>query len=273
MSDTPQPKEKPAAAAKPSEESKQVVAGGKSQVENSGNSVSDTPELKETSAEQDDSTGKEGPGEKSKQAAVAEEPKAEKPAALEPPKDKPAAEDKAAAEDKPPAEAKPSEESRQAAVAEEPQAEKPAAKEPPKDKPAAKEKPAARAKPAPKAKPPKPEDKPFPEFIDTLFIPAVEKQLQENSIKPERLERVADSRPVVGGECPMVLGELPGGRRFWVCFAQENINSPKHIALAEPGSEPTLLESFLIDEKRMTLPLLVSRLLQRLNGQKWLGRN
>lgn len=71
----------------------------------------------------------------------------------------------------------------------------------------------------------------------------------------------------------MVVGVLPGGRRFWVCFAQENINSPKHIALAEPGSEPTLLESFLIDEKRMTLPLLVSRLLQRLNGQKWLGRN
>jgi hypothetical protein len=33
------------------------------------------------------------------------------------------------------------------------------------------------------------------------------------------------------------------------------------------------LESFLIDEKRMSLPLLVSRLLQRLNGQKWLGRN
>ena len=141
----------------------------------------------------------------------------------------------------------------------------PAAKESPEEKPA--------AKPAAKAKPPKPEDKPFPEFIDTLFIPAVEKQLGENSIKPERLERVTESRPVVGGDCSMVVGVLPGGRRFWVCFAKENINSPKHIALAEPGSEPTLLESFLIDEKRMTLPLLVSRLLQRLNGQKWLGRN
>ena len=270
MSDTQQPKVKPAAEAKPSEESKQVVAGETSQVENPANSVSNAPERNETSVQQDDSTGKEVSSEESKQAAVAEEPKAEKPAAKEPPKDEPAAV------------AKPNEESKQPAAAEEPKAEKPAAKEPPKDKPAAKEppkdkpaakKPAAKEKPAPKAKPPKPEDKPFPEFIDTLFIPAVEKQLEENSIKPERLERVADSRPVVGGECPMVLGELPGGRRFWVCFAQENINSPKHIALAEPGSEPTLLESFLIDEKRMTLPLLVSRLLQRLNGQKWLGRN
>lgn len=128
-------------------------------------------------------------------------------------------------------------------------------------------------KPAAKAKPPKPEDKPFPEFIDTLFIPAVLKQLEENAITPERLERVVESRPVVGGDCPMVVGELPGGRRFWVCFGKEDITSPKHIALAESGSEPTLLESFLIDEKRMSLPLLVSRLLQRLNGQKWLGRN
>ena len=71
----------------------------------------------------------------------------------------------------------------------------------------------------------------------------------------------------------MVVGELPGGRRFWVCFSKADINSAKVIALADAGSEPTLLESFLIDEKRMSLPLLVSRLLQRLNGQKWLGGN
>ena len=129
------------------------------------------------------------------------------------------------------------------------------------------------AKPAPKAKPPKPEDKPFPEFIDTLFLPAVAKQLAEHDITADRLERVDGQRPVVGGDCPMVIGELPGGRRFWVCFAKPDINSSKLIALADAGSEPTLLESFLIDEKRMSLPLLVSRLLQRLNGQKWLGGN
>ena len=140
-------------------------------------------------------------------------------------------------------------------------------------KPAAKAKPEAKAKPAAKAKPPKPEDKPFPEFIDTLFLPAVTKQLADHGITPERLERVDGERPVVGGNCAMVIGELPGGRRFWVCFASPNINSAKVIALADPGSEPTLLESFLIDEKRMSLPLLVSRLLQRLNGQKWLGGN
>ena len=125
----------------------------------------------------------------------------------------------------------------------------------------------------PKPKPPKPEDKPFPEFIDTLFIPAVKQQLKDNGIEAERLERIEGERPVVGGTCPMVIGELPGSRRFWLCFGKADIASPKLVALADAGSEPTLLESFLIDEKRMSLPLLVSRLLQRLNGQKWLGRN
>ena len=88
----------------------------------------------------------------------------------------------------------------------------------------------APAKPAPKAKPPKPEDKPFPEFIDTLFLPAVAKQLAEHDITADRLERIEGQRPVVGGECPMVVGELPGGRRFWVCFSKADINSSKVIA-------------------------------------------
>ena len=193
----------------------------------------------------------EQPSEESKQA----------PAASESPQEKPGK----ALSDTPEPKEQPSEESKQPPAASESPQEKPAGKPVAKDSP--------KDKPAAKVKPPKPEDKPFPEFIDTLFIPAVEKQLEDNAIKPERLERITESRPVVGGDCSMVVGVLPGGRRFWVCFAKENINSPKHIALAEPGSEPTLLESFLIDEKRMTLALLVSRLLQRLNGQKWLGRN
>jgi hypothetical protein len=71
----------------------------------------------------------------------------------------------------------------------------------------------------------------------------------------------------------MVQGELPGKRRFWLCFTKPDINSAKTVALAEAGSQPSLLESFLIDEKKMSLALLVSRLVSRLNGQKWLGPN
>ena len=71
----------------------------------------------------------------------------------------------------------------------------------------------------------------------------------------------------------MVRGELSGERRFWLCFSTDAITAGKTIALSESGTEPSLLESFLIDEKRITLALLQSRLLQRLNGQKWLGGN
>ena len=131
----------------------------------------------------------------------------------------------------------------------------------------------AQAKPKPKAKPPKPEDKPFELFMREEFLPAVSSQLKDHAIAPDRLELVTGERPVVGGTCPMVVGELPGDRRFWLCFNSEDIASGKTITLADPGSDPTLLESFLIDEKRMSLALLVSRLLQRLNGQKWLGGN
>ena len=68
-------------------------------------------------------------------------------------------------------------------------------------------------------------------------------------------------------------GVLPSDRRFWIWFEHDSITSGKTIALAESGSDPSLLESFLIDEKRITLALLESRLLQRLNGQKWFGGN
>ena len=70
----------------------------------------------------------------------------------------------------------------------------------------------------------------------------------------------------------MLQGVLPSDRRFWLCFKRLHCIG-KTIALAETGSDPSLLESFLIDEKRINLALLQSRLLQRLNGQKWFGGN
>ncbi len=132
------------------------------------------------------------------------------------------------------------------------------------------EKPAKPAKPAPK---PKPEDKPFAEFIQEDLLPSLTKSLTEREQAPISLALVEGERPVVGGQCWMVQGELPAGRRFWLCFASAAITSGKTIALAESGSDPSLLESFLIDEKRINQALLESRLLQRLNGQKWFGGN
>ncbi len=131
----------------------------------------------------------------------------------------------------------------------------------------------AAAKPAAKPKPPAPEDAPFETFVPEVFLPALAKEVQGYGGPAPQLAFQQGPMPVVGSDCWMVTGELPGERRFWLCFTRPDIASAKTIALAEAGGSPSLLESFLIDEKKMSLALLVSRLVQRLNGQKWLGPN
>ena len=140
----------------------------------------------------------------------------------------------------------------------------PTAKEPPA-------KGAAQAGPKPKA--PALEDKPFAAYISQDLLPALAKECQAYGGPAPALSFEEGPMPVVGIPSWMVMGELPGSRKFWLCFTAPELEAAKMIALAEAGAEPSLLESFLIDEKKMTLPLLVSRLVQRLNGQKWLGPN
>jgi hypothetical protein len=109
--------------------------------------------------------------------------------------------------------------------------------------------------------------------VPELLLPALAKEVQAYGGPAPELSFEAGPMPVVGSDCWMVKGTLPGERTFWLCFTAEDIHSAKTIALAEGDAPPALLESFLIDERKMTLPLLVSRLVQRLNGQKWLGPN
>ena len=122
-------------------------------------------------------------------------------------------------------------------------------------------------------KPPKPEDKPFEQFITEELIPGLTTALAKKGFPPIYLILEKIDRPVTGGECWSVIGELTEGRRFWLSFNTDKISSLKTFAIADKGTEPTLLECFLIDEKKTTLALLISRTLQRLNGQKWLGPN
>jgi prepilin-type N-terminal cleavage/methylation domain-containing protein len=106
-----------------------------------------------------------------------------------------------------------------------------------------------------------------------MLLPALAKEIQSYGGPAPELRLEQGQMPVVGEPCWQVVGQLPGEHRFWVCFTTDNIQSPKTIAVAEAGANPSLLESFLIDEKKTTLALLVSRTVQRLNGQKWLGPN
>ena len=122
-------------------------------------------------------------------------------------------------------------------------------------------------------KPPKIEDKPFDEFISNYFIPGLKKSIQDKGSNVIDIKLINANRPVVGGKCWIVYCELVDDRKFWLCFNKKIITSDKTILLAESNSEPSIVESFLIDEKKTTLPLLISRVLQRLNGQKWIGAN
>ena len=124
-----------------------------------------------------------------------------------------------------------------------------------------------------KAKPPALEDRPFDEFVSQLLLPALSRELEAYGGSAPDLSFEQGPVPVVGSPCWMVQGALPGERRFWLCFTAANISAAKTLTVSEGGGEPSLLESFLIDEKKITLALIVSRLVQRLNGQKWLGPN
>ena len=122
-------------------------------------------------------------------------------------------------------------------------------------------------------KPPKLEDKPFEEFILKHLIPELKSSIQDKGTLVSDIKLIEGIRPVVGGDCWMVFCEISEQRRFWLCFNKDLITSDKTILLAESNSDPSIVESFLIDEKKTTLPLLISRVLQRLNGQKWIGAN
>lgn len=161
-----------------------------------------------------------------------------------------------------------------------PKREKPAsAKAADGEKPAAAadgDKPAA-AKAAKKEKPPALEDKPFVEFVEQYYLPALQKAIAQQGVQDVQLSFAKQKLSIVGfdtsEECWQVMGKLQNGlRQFNLYFLDEDIQGKKGFSCNE-GKKPSTLESFLIDERKMTLDLMVYGLVQRLNGQKWLGRN
>lgn len=142
---------------------------------------------------------------------------------------------------------------------------------------AAGEKPAAAAK-AKKEKPPAPEDKPFNEFIEQEYLPALKSAFVEQGIQDLEVTFVKDKIQVAGlsqnGGCWQVRGNWQSGQRqFNVYFPDEDINKQKAFSWSTNGAKPGTLESFMIDERKVTLDLLVFYTMQRLNAQKWLAWN
>ncbi|WP_219884660.1 DUF2996 domain-containing protein [Merismopedia glauca] len=136
----------------------------------------------------------------------------------------------------------------------------------------------AKAVAAKKEKPPALEDKPFGEFVEQYYIPAIQKVLAAQGIEDAKLALEKQKIPVVGfdssPECWQISGSLnQDSRKFNLYFLDESIQGKKAFSYTTGKSQPSTIESFLIDERKMTLDLLVWGIIQRLNAQKWLARN
>tara|TARA_B100001989_G_scaffold240266_1_gene205175 strand:- start:228 stop:818 length:591 start_codon:yes stop_codon:yes gene_type:complete len=117
------------------------------------------------------------------------------------------------------------------------------------------------------------EKKPFQEFINNHLIPAFIEEINQRGFEIDNIFLKNTNRPIAGDKCWVIICEIKNTCSFWLSFEKEDISSLKSISLSKPNQKPSIIESFLIDEKRITLKLIISRVLQRLNGQKLIGVN
>ncbi len=148
-------------------------------------------------------------------------------------------------------------------AAEQPQNPPRPATTPPPEPPAAVQ-PTAKAAPAKKAPPL--EAKPLPALIEEDFFPALTEALAAINITNVSLMWVP--------ELNQVRGSWAGGKHeFIITFTQGDLKGLKTFAYSSYGAPPSTLESFMIDERKITLELLVFYTIQRLTAQKVLVLN
>ena len=117
------------------------------------------------------------------------------------------------------------------------------------------------------------EKKPFQEFINNHLIPSLKEEINQRGLEIINIDLTYTKRPIAEDKCWVINCEIKDTCNFWLSFEKDDISSLKSISLSKPNQKPSIIESFLIDEKRITLKLIISRVLQRLNGQKLIGVN
>jgi hypothetical protein len=133
---------------------------------------------------------------------------------------------------------------------------------------------------AKKEKPPAIEDKPLPEFMAQDCLPALQQNLTTKGVAGIDL-RFAKQKIAVKGyesspECWQIIGHWQidnQPRQFNVYFFDETLQGQRGFSYSSGGTLPSTMESFRIDERKLSIDLFISGVLQRLNGQKWLTRN
>ena len=117
------------------------------------------------------------------------------------------------------------------------------------------------------------EKKPFQDFINIHLIPSLTEEINQRGFEINNINLTNTNRPIAGDKCWVINCEIKDTCNFWLSFEKDDISSLKSISLSKPNQQPSIIESFLIDEKRITLKLIISRVIQRLNGQKLIGFN
>ncbi len=117
------------------------------------------------------------------------------------------------------------------------------------------------------------EKKPFKEFVNDHLLPSIIIEFKKRGFVVNDINLKNTSRPIAGDKCWVIYCEIENICNFWLSFEKEDISSLKSISLSKSFQKPSVIESFLIDEKKITLQLIISRILQRLNGQKLIGIN
>ena len=117
------------------------------------------------------------------------------------------------------------------------------------------------------------EKKPFLEFINDYLIPEIKNEFKLKGKEITKINLQKTHRPIAEDICWVIYCEINDTCNFWLSFEKDDITSLKSFSLCKNYEKPSIIESFLIDEKKITLKLIISRILQRLNGQKLIGAN
>lgn len=118
-------------------------------------------------------------------------------------------------------------------------------------------------KAAPKAKNKKNDEpqKPFVQLIEEDLIPATQQAFQQRKVNDLQLTL----------EGKTLIGSFAAGRRqFRILFADEELKGKKFFSCSSDGAPPSTVESFMIDERKQDLSLVVFYITQRLYAQQWL---
>ncbi|WP_071515614.1 DUF2996 domain-containing protein [Geitlerinema sp. PCC 9228] len=129
-----------------------------------------------------------------------------------------------------------------------------------------------------KKKEPSVEDKPFADFMHQDYLPALKEALMKEGLEDIELNLTKQKVSLFGAnpkeDCWQVVGRWNQGKRqFRVYFPKADIQGVKGFSCSDSSSQASTIEPFLIDDRKVSLQLLVFGVIQRLNAQKWLARN